>query len=105
LEIVTRALVGTALGEDEAEFRSAVTGGLAYANHIVNHFLTPPLFVPTPVNRRGRRAIASLDRIVWKIIAERRRDARDRGDLLSMFIGARDAETNEAMTDRQLRDE
>ena len=105
LEIVARALFGTALGDDEDEFRRAVSGGLAYANHLVNHFFALPLAIPSPANRRGRRAIASLDGIVWKVIGERRRDARDRGDLLSMLINARDAETNEAMTDQQLRDE
>ncbi len=105
LEIVARALFGTALGDDEDAFRRAVSGGLAYANHLVNHFFALPLAIPTPANRRGRRAIASLDGIVWKVIGERRRDARDRGDLLSMLINARDAETNETMTDRQLRDE
>jgi cytochrome P450 len=105
LGIVARALFGTALGEDEDEFRGAVSGGLAYANHLVNHFFALPLAVPTPANRRARRAVSRLDRIVWKVIGERRRDARDRGDLLSMLISARDAETNEVMTDRQLRDE
>jgi cytochrome P450 len=105
LEIVATALFGTSLGADEDEFRHAVSGGLAYANHLVNHFFAPPLIVPTAVNRRGRRAIRGLDRIVWKIIAERRQDGRDRGDLLSMLIHARDADTHETMTDRQLRDE
>lgn len=105
LEIVATALFGTALGEDEDEFRRAVSGGLTYANHVVNHFFAVPLFIPTSANRRGRRAIASLDRIVWKIVAERRRDGRDRGDLLTMLINARDAETHETMTDQQLRDE
>jgi len=105
LEIVARALFGTSLGADEDEFRRAVSGGLAYANHLVNHFFALPLAIPTPANRRGRRAIASLDRIVWKLIAERRSDTRDRGDLLGMLVHARDAETHETMTDQQLRDE
>jgi cytochrome P450 len=105
LGIVARALFGTALGEDEDDFRSAVSGGMEYSNHLVNHFFALPLAIPTRANRRGRHAIARLDAIVWKIIGERRRDVRDRGDLLSMLINARDAETNETMTDRQLRDE
>jgi cytochrome P450 len=78
---------------------------MAYANHLVNHFLTPPLLIPTPANVRGRRALRSLNRVVWKVIEERRRDGGQRGDLLGMLISARDAETNEAMDDKQLRDE
>jgi cytochrome P450 len=105
LEIVAKALFGTDLGEDKQEFSQAVTGGLEYANHLVNHFLTPPLAVPTPRNLRARRAIAKLDRIVSKVIERRRREAADRGDLLTMLLNARDAKTHQAMDDRQLRDE
>jgi cytochrome P450 len=105
LQIVAKALFGTDLGDDEVVFTDAVSGGLAYANYLMNHFLALPLIVPTRANRAGRRAIATLDDIVWKIIARHRLEGGDRGDLLSMLIGARDAETNEAMTDRQLRDE
>jgi cytochrome P450 len=105
LDIVGRALFGTDLGPDEEEFRAAVAGGLAYANHVLNHFLTPPLFVPTAANRRGRRAIRSLDRIVWGIIERHRREGADGGDLLGMLIAARDGDTNQAMDDHQLRDE
>jgi cytochrome P450 len=45
-----------------------------------------------------------LDQIVDAVIAERRRDAHDRGDLLSMFMDARD-EDGSGMSDQQLRDE
>ncbi|HEU5039576.1 MAG TPA: cytochrome P450, partial [Gemmatimonadales bacterium] len=41
----------------------------------------------------------------YGLIAERRRDGRDHGDLLSLLLGARDGETGGGMTDRQLRDE
>ena len=105
LGIVGKALFTTDLGEDEEEFRDTVGEGLVYANHLINHFFTPPLWVPTRANRRGRRAIAAMDRIIWGIIAARRREDRERGDLLSMLIAARDAETHQAMDDRQLRDE
>lgn len=105
LEIVAKALFGTDLGEDKEEFVEAVTGAMAYANHLVNHIFTLPLVIPTPANRRGRRAINSLDRIVWKMINARPPEATDRNDLLTMLITARDAETNERMDDRQLRDE
>jgi cytochrome P450 len=105
LEIVAKALFGTDLGELQDEFTATVTANMQYANHLMNHFVNPPLFLPTRANVRGRRAIAALDRIVWRVIAERRRDSRDRPDLLGMLLAARDAETNEAMDDKQLRDE
>ncbi len=66
---------------------------------------TPPLWVPTPGNRRFQRSLEALDRMVYQIIAERRRDPSDHGDLLSMFMAAEDEETGERMDDQQLRDE
>lgn len=105
LDIVAQALFGADLGEDKAEFCAAVSEAMVYANHLTNHMFTPPLIVPTRANRAGRRAVAGIDRVVWKIIETRRRDNRERHDLLGMLIAARDAETNQAMNDRQLRDE
>jgi cytochrome P450 len=42
---------------------------------------------------------------LFHIISERRRTGEDRGDLLFMFMLARDEDTGEQMDDRQLRDE
>ena len=62
--------------------------------------------LPLPANARFDRAVATLDRIVYRIIAERRASGEDRGDLLSMLLAARDVEGDGgAMSDRQLRDE
>src|SRR5207249_3887111 len=74
-------------------------------NHLINHFFTPPLAIPTPANVRGRRAIAAIDRIVWQLIERRRRTSCSGGDLLGMLISARHAATDTAMDDKQLRDE
>lgn len=64
------------------------------------------LRLPLPSARRFERAKAALDAIIYRIIAERRRDGRDRGDLLSMLLSAQDDEGDgTGMTDRQLRDE
>ena len=69
-----------------------------------------PLFgliqkLPLPSNARFNRALARMDALVYKIIAERQRDPSDRGDLLSMLLLARDEEGGGRMSDRQLRDE
>ena len=62
--------------------------------------------LPIPSTRRFERARARLDRTVYAMIAERRRDGTDRGDLLSMLVLASDEEGDgQGMTDVQLRDE
>jgi cytochrome P450 len=68
-------------------------------------FFDLPDFLVRPRGRRFTGAVATLDRIVNRIIAERRASGETRDDLLSMLLEARDEETGEGMTDRQLRDE
>jgi cytochrome P450 len=65
----------------------------------------PPLSVPTPRNRRLQATIRVLDTIIEGIISERRKQHTATGDLLSLLLQARDEETGEGMTDRQVRDE
>lgn len=62
--------------------------------------------LPLPFNRRFERALAVLDEKVYQIIDERRRSGVAAGDdLLSMLVDARDEQTGESMTQKQLRDE
>jgi cytochrome P450 len=63
-----------------------------------------PEWVPTVHNLRKTRAIRKLDKIIYRIIEERRKSERDTGDLLSMLLAARD-DDGSRMTDKQLRDE
>ena len=63
-----------------------------------------PEWVPTLHNLRKSRAIRKLDKIIYRIIEERRKSERDTGDLLSMLLAARD-DDGSRMTDKQLRDE
>src|SRR5678816_2469724 len=60
--------------------------------------------LPTPEHRRYFKAVSEIDRIVYRIIAERRASGYDEGDLLSMLLEAQD-EDGSQMTDAQLRDE
>ena len=61
-------------------------------------------FFPTRANIRSRRAAQSLHRIIASMIAERRSEGTDRGDLLSL-LAARDPDTGEAMSGEELHDE
>jgi cytochrome P450 len=101
--IVLRTLLGSDLGPSDEVGRA-----WALVNeHIGESFWSLGLVDrwPTPKNRRFRRAVGVLDRAVLDLIDERRQNSRERSDLLSMLISARDEETGLGMTDVQLRDE
>ncbi|MFC5802609.1 cytochrome P450 [Streptomyces formicae] len=61
--------------------------------------------LPTPGNRRFTAAVDRLHACVDKIIAEYRTAGADRGDLLSLLLGARHGDSGHAMTDQQVHDE
>jgi cytochrome P450 len=81
------------------------------ANHIVSTRPSPldtlglPQWIPRFHPKEFREAVKAFDALVARIIAERRGSGADHGDLLSMLLSARDAETGEGMSDKQLRDE
>jgi len=63
-----------------------------------------PLWLPTPRNIRAKLGIKRLEKVIYRIIRERRASGKDTGDLLSILLQARD-EDGTHMSDRQLRDE
>jgi cytochrome P450 len=63
-----------------------------------------PQWLPTPTNIRVDRAIRQIEKVLYRMIAEKRASGRDAGDLLSMLLAAQD-EDGSRMTDKQLRDE
>ena len=66
--------------------------------------MNPPLWVPTPLNQRLKRALETMDDFLYGIIAQRRSQPPG-DDLLWSLIDARDEETGEVMSEKQLRDE
>jgi cytochrome P450 len=66
--------------------------------------LLVPHWLPTPTNIRQERAIRQIEKVLYRIISEKRASGRDAGDLLSMLLAAQD-EDGSGMTDQQLRDE
>jgi cytochrome P450 len=104
LRIVGRALLSLEIGaQADTVARSVTTMNEAFGDFNLLEVFAP--FIPTARNRRLKAAVATLDAIVYGIIAERRRTSVDKGDLLSMLLAARDEETGEGMSDKQLRDE
>lgn len=63
-----------------------------------------PVWFPTRARYRGKRAERDLNHMVYRILAERRADLRDTGDLLSMLL-LTEGDNGERMTDKEIRDE
>ncbi|MRG93894.1 cytochrome P450 [Polyangium spumosum] len=105
LRIVTETLLGTDVPIDAAATAEALDLILEDVRKGVTRILKIPRGVPTPDNRRFHAAVAVLDREVLRIIEHRRKAPGGGTDLVSMLMAARDPETGEGMTDRQLRDE
>jgi len=105
LAIVGRALFSIDISGESDEMGQALNAVFEYFNHRSRHPLSLPPRIPTPRNRRFRQAIRALDKIAYGIIEERRREGTDRGDFLSMLLLAREEETSDGLTDKQLRDE
>jgi cytochrome P450 len=62
--------------------------------------------LPLPRNLRLREAQRKLDATIYRLIAQRRADGRDHGDLLSMLLAAEDAEdAKKRLTDVEIRDQ
>lgn len=104
MEIVSKTLFDVDVEEDlDAIGRSFD----AVIREIARRFRRPfriPDAIPIPGNIRYSRGVRILDRLVSRILAERRAHPADRGDLLSMLLAARD-DDGRPMSDRQLRDE
>ena len=106
LTIVGETLLGTNVEEDVGGVRDALTAVLSAFPLTMSPFAPLLERLPLPSVRRYDRAQATLDRLIYRIIADRRARPDDRGDLLSMLLLASDAEEGGGrMTDRQVRDE
>lgn len=105
LRIVGHTLFSTDLSTEAGRLGPAITTALQRANAEAVSAIRLPMWVPTPSNVRFRGAQRILDEAIGSIIAERRANPHDRGDLLSMLMSVEDELTREQMTDQQLRDE
>ena len=103
LRIVGKTLFDADVTKDAKEVGETLDILLQIAANFGRTILVP-LWVPTPRNLRAKLGIKRLEKVIYRIIAERRASGRDTGDLLSILLQARD-EDGSHMNDRQLRDE
>ncbi len=104
MDVAVATLFGSQIEEMETVARALDTGQTLFARWM--HYLVMlPDWVPTPYSPGIARAVKDLDAVVYRLIEERRTSGEDKGDLLSMLLGLKDADDGEVMSERQLRDE
>jgi cytochrome P450 len=106
LEIATRTLFGADISEAEArEIGHALDVATVQLQTRVSSLkMFIPDWVPSPGNRRMNAAIERVDRLVLRIIDQRRRSEQGNDDLLGMLL-AEEGRSEGRLTDRELRDE
>ena len=70
LRVVGRTLMGVNLGDDTDLIGPAITELMC-----ISSLVSLPPSIPTPRNLRFRKALGTLNRIIYDIIARRRREA------------------------------
>lgn len=105
LDIVSKTLFSRDIEQEASTIGEVVTTFIEYIGKRTQTLFSIPTYVPTPYNRRFKEAIRTLDRIIYRLIQERRERGIEGSDLLSLLLEARDEETNQGMSDQQLKDE
>jgi cytochrome P450 len=114
--IVGLTLFSSDVDGDAKGVGNALEIAMHWANEHAESMIRIPQYIPTPANVRFRRAKKTLDDVVFRIIADRRVEAKKSGDFGSDLLGMLMAATEEpdtasgggpatGMDDQQLRDE
>ena len=105
MRIIADAMFNTQLEQDVRLISEAITWLLADMNFRFQVPFYPKLGFPTLRNWRASKELKVIDEVIYRIIDQRRQQGIQENDLLGMLMDAREQDTGEAMTDRQLRDE
>ncbi len=103
-KIVIETLLGKDIGDEMSQLQQHIT---FIQEHLVNLIRRPFYRFSSKWNgkeQQFQQTMRDFDAILYAIIRQRKA-AAPQNDLLSMLMDARDADTGEGMSDRQLRDE
>lgn len=107
--VVGKTLLSVDLDGEAKAVGDALDVALVWTNDYIESLVRIPPWVPTKKNREFLRAKETLDRLVTKVVVDRRaqmaRGESVPNDLLQMLLEARDGDTGEAMSDEQLKNE
>ncbi len=105
MRIVGKTLFDADVSDQADSIGEAITIGIETAGERITRIIQLPDWIPTPKNRKRRRAGQLIEDTIMGIINERRASGEDKGDLLSMLLMAVDEEDGGQMTNKQVRDE
>ena len=111
--IVGLTLFSSDIDGDAKDVGQALEVAMHWANDYAESMIRIPPSIPTPANLRFKKAMKTLDHVVFRLITERRESARKSGDYGNDLLGMLMAATEEPdasgasarMNDQQLRDE
>lgn len=106
LDIISEAIFSNGIDDAKADL---ISRQITMLNEAAKEKLDQPIrlpnWLPTPFNLRQKKAIETMDSVIYDIIDQRRKSKESKSDLLSMLLDARDEDTGEVMDNLQLRDE
>ena len=105
LAIAGRTLFSADIRNEAEQVERGLTLAMRSLMAIMTSPLQLPYGVPLPRHNQMRKAIAMLDEVVYRLIAEGRRNGTDRGDVMSTLLMARDETDGTGLSDQQVRDE
>jgi cytochrome P450 len=105
LAIAGKTLFDADVEKDASTIGAALTDAIASFNLVLLPFGEQLARLPIPPTIRFRRAKATLDAAVYRMIADRRATDATGHDVLSTLVAARDEDDGRGMSDEEIRDE
>jgi cytochrome P450 len=105
MKLTTHIIVKTMFSVDGDEEIEAAARAMQIGQDYIYQLGWDYLGENKPDEQPFRAAIETLDHIIYRVIDERRQSNLEANDLLAMLLNARDEETGQSMSEKQLRDE
>jgi cytochrome P450 len=104
LRVIGRSVFGVDFGTNDA-IGPATETVLKYVTNRSLSVVRAPVWLPTPQRSRFRAAMATLHSVIDDAVAACRADPDRDAELIRLLIDARDPETGQPLTDKDIRDE
>ena len=105
MNVIMKTMFGRGINPDEAQ---AAAEAFSYIiRYLMQEIVTGslPEWVPVPGRKKYREALATVDEFIYRMIRQRRENPTSSMDIVSMMTQMVDEDTNEPMTDVEIRDE